>query len=178
MALSRATKESRLEALRTELGGAESVILVDFKGLDGPQVTDLRRKVRGAQGSYRVVKNSIARRAMEGTSFEALCGRLEGTNALAYSSDDPVALAKALVDFAKDAPALTFRAGVVQGQTIEAEGVTGLSELPGKPELQAKLLMLLNAPATNLVRLLSAAPRNLLTVLNQVEQKKKAQEEG
>ncbi len=177
MALSRAAKESRLEDLRSELGGAESVILVDFKGLDVPTVTDLRRKVRGAEGSYRVVKNSLARRALEGTSFEALRERLEGTIALAYSSDDPVALAKALVDFAKDEPDLTLRGAVVQGQTIEAEGVKGLSALPGKPELQAKLLMVFNAPATNFLRLLNAAPSNLLAVLKQVEEKK-AKEEG
>ena len=82
-------------------------------------------------------------------------------------------LAKALVDFAKDAPELTFRAAVVQGQTVDAEGVKGLSELPGKPELQAKLLMLLNAPATNFLRLLNAAPTNLLAVLKQVEEKAK-----
>ncbi len=173
MALSRTAKETRLEDLRAELGGAESVILVDFKGLDVPQATDLRRKVRSAEGSYRVVKNTLARLALEGTSFEALRDRLEGTTALAYCSDDPVVLAKALVDFAKDAPELTFRAAVVQGQTVDAEGVKGLSELPGKPELQAKLLMLLNAPATNFLRLLNAAPTNLLAVLKQVEEKAK-----
>ena len=176
MALSRAEKETRLDTLRGELSGAESVILVDFKGLDVPTVTDLRRKVRGAEGSYRVVKNSLARRALEGTPFEALCDRLEGSTALAYSGDDPVALAKALVDFAKDAPELTLGAAVVQGRTVEPDGVAGLSELPGKPELQAKLLMLLNAPATNFLRLLNAAPSNLLAVLKQVEEK--AKEEG
>ncbi len=177
MALSRATKESRLEALRTELAGAESIILVDFKGLDVPRATDLRRKVRDAQGSYRVVKNSLARLALEGTSFEPLAERLAGSTAFAYSSDDPVALAKALIGFGKDAEALTIGAAIVQGQTVEAEGVKGLSELPGKPELQARVLMTLNAPATNLVRLLSAAPRNLLTVLKQAEEKK-AKEDG
>ena len=177
MALSRTAKETRLEELRTVLGRAESVILVDFKGLDVPQVTELRRKVRGAQASYRVVKNSIARRAMEGTSFEALRDRVTGTTAVAYSSDDPVALARALVEFAKDVPELTVRAAVVQGRAIDAEAVTGLSALPGKEQLYAKLLMLLNAPATNVVRVLSGAARDLVTVLDQVREKK-SKEEG
>ena len=133
--------------------------------------------MRGAQASYRVVKNSIARRALEGTSFEALRDRVAGTTAVAYSSDDPVALARALVEFAKTVPELTVRAAVVQGRAIEAEAVTGLSALPGKDELYAKLLMLLNAPATHLVRVLSGAARDLVTVLDQVREKK-SQEEG
>ena len=177
MALSRTAKETQLAELRTELDGAESVILVGFKGLDVPKVTELRRKVRGAQASYRVVKNSLARRALEGTSFETLRDRVEGSTAVAYCSDDPVALAKALVEFAKDAPEVTVRAAVVQGRTIEAEGVTGLSAMPGKEELFAKLLMLLNAPATNLVRVVSAASRDLVTVLDEAR-KKKSGEEG
>ena len=115
MALSRAGKEERLAELRNEFGAAESVVLVDYKGLDVPQVTELRRKVRGAAASYRVVKNSLARRAVSGTPFEALRDRIKGTTAVACSREDPVALAKVLVEFAKTEPDLVVKMAVVQG---------------------------------------------------------------
>ena len=120
MALTRAEKATELEQLDGAFKGADSAILVDYKGLNVPQVTELRRQVRAAKGQYRVVKNTLARRALKGTTFEALSEFFEGTTAVAYTGDDPVALAKALTTFAKTAPALTIKAAVVQGRAIQA----------------------------------------------------------
>ena len=174
--MNRSEKQQLIDELHKELEQAPNAVLLDFKGLSVPAATEFRKKVRASGSRYRVVKNSLALRAAKGTALERLESKLEGYTGIAYTGDDPVALAKVLVDFAKDNPALTLKAGVVAGtQMLDAAGVKALSTMPGLPELRAKLLGLLLAPATQLVRLLGTPATQTVRVLKAHQDKLEGQ---
>ena len=170
--MNRTEKQALIDDLHTEFGRSPHAILVDFRGLSVPAVTEFRKKVRQAGSRYRVVKNSLALRALKATPLEKLGPQFDQTTGVAYTVTDPVALAKVLVDFAKEHPALSVKGGLVSGsQVLDAEGVKALSSMPSLPELRARLLGLLSAPAQKLVRLCSAPATKLVRVLDARRQK-------
>ena len=164
--MQKAEKAELINELHQEFGRSPHAILVDFRGLSVPAVTEFRRKVRQAGSRYRVVKNSLALRAAKDTPLEALSVKFENTTGVAYTGSDPVVLAKVLVDFAKEHPQLVVKAGVVSGsQMLDAEGVKALATMPSLPEVRARLVGLLQAPAARLVRRLSVPGGQVARVL-------------
>jgi large subunit ribosomal protein L10 len=169
----RKAKQEEVEQLRGELGKVSTVILSTFQGITVDQDTKLRRAVEAAGGHYRVVKNTLAERAGAGTSAEPLLKNLSGTNSIAYTATDPVALAKVLTKVAKDVAAFQFRAGVVEGRVISIEEIQKLAQMPSKEELISKIMFLLKAPAQRIAVALAGIPRNLAVVVDQAAKENK-----
>ena len=169
----RKRKQQDLDALHKQLTEAKSVFVTGFDKLTVAQDFELRKAVRGAGGVYEVVKNTIAEKASVGTPAEEALKGLKGTSALAYTTGDPVALAKALTKYAKERPALTFKAGVVEGRVVDLKSIQDLAAMPPKEEIYAKLLWLINAPAQRLVTVLGGVGRNVAVVIDQGVQNEK-----
>ena len=163
----RSEKQQDLDKLKLDLAKVSTVILTTFQGITVEHDTKLRRAVQAAGGKYKVVKNTLAERAGEGTPAEKLLKNLSGTNSIAYTDTDPVALAKALTKIAKDVPSFQFKSGIVEGRVISIAEIQQLANLPSKEELISKIMFLLNAPAQRIASTLNALPRNLAVTVNE-----------
>jgi large subunit ribosomal protein L10 len=173
MPLTKAKKAVQIDQLAHELEGSTSAIVGTFAKLTVSQDFELRKVVRGAGGRYRVLKNKLAARAAKGTRVEQALQGLKGVSSVAYTSGDPVALAKALSTWMAENAEYTFKLGIVDGNLISVEEVKRLATMPSKEAIFAKLLFLINAPAQRLVTVMNAAGRDLAVVVNQaVEQGK------
>jgi large subunit ribosomal protein L10 len=169
----RSDKQKDVEKLHATLANVSTVILTTFQGITVEQDTRLRRAVEAAGGDYQVVKNTLAERAGKGTPAEPLLKDLTGTNSIAVTSTDPVALAKALTKVAKEVPVFQFRAGVVEGRVVSIADIQQLANMPSKEELIGKIMFLLNAPAQRIASALKALPRNITVVLNEAVKENK-----
>ena len=176
MAVTRARKKEQVEKLGADLQTVTSVIVATYTRQTVEKDFELRKTLRTTGAKYRVVKNTLAERAGKGTKVEAALTNLTGVTSIAYTSGDPVALAKVLAKYAKDNPEFTFKAGVVEGRVVTVKDIEALATMPSKEELYAKLLYMLNAPAQRLVTVMNAAGRDLAVVLNQGVQEKKFKE--
>lgn len=174
MPLSRQQKENMVDSYQAGLAKAPHAVLIDYKGVTVTEVSELRRKVREAGGQYQVVKNRLVLRAIGGEALEQVKEQFQGPTAVAYSGDDPVGLAKAVTDFAKEVPAIEVKGGLVEGQPVAAEEVKQIAQLPGREELLSKLVFLLQSPVSSFVRTLAAMPRQFVVVLDQIRQQKES----
>jgi large subunit ribosomal protein L10 len=160
-------KKKDIDALRQDLEKSRNLFVTGYEKLRVDQDFELRKVVRGAGGKYRVIKNNLAEKASEGTAAEAVLRGLKGMTSLAYTSGDPVALAKALTTYAKANPTFTFKAGMVEGRAIDIKAIGDLATMPSKEEIFAKLLYLINAPAQRLLGAMNGVGRNLAVVVDQ-----------
>ncbi|HTQ58186.1 MAG TPA: 50S ribosomal protein L10 [Bryobacteraceae bacterium] len=160
-------KQKDLEALRKDLEASRNMFVTGYEKLRVDQDFELRKTIRAAGGRYRVIKNNIAEKAAEGTPAQEVMKNLRGMTSLAYTTSDPVALAKALTAYAKTNPSFTFKAGLVEGRVIDVKAINDLASMPPKEEIFAKLLYLINAPAQRLVTALGAVGRNVAVAIDQ-----------
>ncbi len=172
MPLSRQQKDSLSESYREGVASGLHLFLLDYKGITVPQDTELRSRIRESGGKYEVVKNRILLRSIEVSALGELQEHLQGPTAVAYSEDDPIALAKVLTEFAKGVPAIEFKAGFVEGKAVNVAEIMEIASLPSRQALVANLLFLLQSPVSGLVRVLHALPQQFVAVLRQVREKK------
>lgn len=173
MPVTKAKKIEQTEELSQEIKHATTAILATFSGMKAAQSEELRKTVRSAGAKFQVVKNTLAERAAAGTPLEAVLKNLAGVTSIAYTSGDPVALAKALQKYVKDNPELKFTAGVVDGRVIQIKEIEALATMPSKEEIMSKLLFLINAPAQRLVTVMNAVGRDVAVVINQAVKENK-----
>ena len=168
-------KEKQVEALREQLKDSKTLILSAFEGLKVSQDVQLRRKMRSAGASYKVVKNSLLERAAKGTAAEPVAQDLRGTTSVARTEGDPVALAKLIVAYAKEHPAFTFKAGIVEGRAISLESLKQIASIPSREALYAQIAGVVGATLQRTLSAVNALSRQIAFLVQEAEKKQKFQ---
>src|SRR6202161_1797899 len=176
MPVTKARKQEQVEKLSAELKNVSNAVVASYNKLTVAQDYELRKALRGVGAKYQVVKNTLAERAAKGTKIEEGLKNLAGVTSIAYTTGDPVAMAKALTKYAKEVPEFTFKVGVVEGKVISIKEIEALSSMPSKEELYSKLLFLISAPAQRLVTVMNAVGRDVAVVISQGVEKGKFKE--
>lgn len=172
MLMDRAKKEGIIKDVSEKFKTAEATFVADYSGITANNMSDLRGKLREAGVEFKIIRNTLAKRALSGTDIEALGEHLKGTTAIAFSFADSAAAAKVLTNYAKEDPNLELKAGTLGDNILDLDGIKQLSELPSREELLGKLVGVMNNPARGLVNVLSGVPRNLVGVLSAIGQSK------
>ncbi len=172
--MNKQSKEALVAEFAEKLKEAKAAFLADYRGLDVAQANDLRNKLRETGVEYRVVKNTLLRLAAKDTDAACFDEYLSGPTAIAVANEDPVAPAKALVEFAKKNEAFELKVGMLDGKLLAVADIKALAELPSRDELLTKMLGSMSAPATNFVGVLAAVPRSFVQVLAAIKDQKDA----
>jgi large subunit ribosomal protein L10 len=167
-------KAETVAAVHEKFRKAKMAIATEYRGLSVGKMTQLRREIREVSGEYQVIKNTLVQRALKDTAYGALDGLLEGPNGWVFAYDDPVLLSKTLVKFVDANEKMTIKGAMFEGEVMDPAKVKALSQLPTKPELQAKLLALIQAPATQLVRLIQEPGSRVVRLLDALAKEKSA----
>ena len=176
MAVTRAKKKEQVEKLSKDLNNVSNMVVATYTKMTVAQDYELRKALRGAGARYQVVKNTLAEKAAKGTKVEGALKDLAGVTSIAYTTGDPVAMAKALTKYAKDTPEFTFKVGVVEGRVISIKEIEALASMPSKEEIYSKLLFLISSPAQRLVTVMNAVGRDVAVVIGQGVEKGKFKE--
>lgn len=165
--ITRADKEAEIKIISEKLAKSKAAFIVDFKGMKVDQVTDLRKKLHPVESEMKVVRNTLAKRALKDypVMSDAVSGSFKGTNAFVFAYGDVAAAAKTLSTFAKDIEVFQLKSGVMDGRKLDDKSINFLATLPGKDQLRAQFLALLNTPATQTVRILNEVPTAFARVL-------------
>jgi large subunit ribosomal protein L10 len=170
----RSEKDQEIAGLKEEFNATPHALVIDFQGTGVEKDTDMRNAMRSANVKYRVIKNTVAKLAVDGTPLDSLKDSFVGMSGIAYSAEDPVALAKVLSKIAKENDKVKFKAAVVDGKAIKVKDIDALASLPSKEELISKLMYVLNSGAQRIATVINAVPRNLAVVVDQIAKQKSA----
>ncbi len=176
MRLDRQKKTELIEDVQDKFKRAKATFIAEYKGIKAVEMNEIRKALREASIDLKIVRNTLARRAIKGTELEHISGELTGSTAIAFSYKDAAQAAKALTQFAKDTPNLKLKMGTLGAKVLSLDEIKGLAELPPREVLLGKFLGSLKSPSTGLVGVLSGVPRKFLYALNAIQKKKAAEQ--